>query len=337
MNSLFQDLRYGMRMLIKSPAVTIVAVIALTLGIGANTAIFSVVHAVLLRSLPYSDGDRLAMVWEHRRNGKDNPQNVINLGNFTDWKEQNSVFTDMAAFFDRNVNLTGDGEPEEVPSQIATTNLFSLLGVNAMKGRTFLPDDGKTGQPRVVVISYNLWQRRFGGDANIIGRNIILNNQPNEIIGVLPPDIGWYVQKWSQVHYPPDIFTPWQISDELRQRHGRFARAVARLKPGVTFDQAQNEMNLIGARLEQQYPDFNTKWGVTVVPLRTQFTGEIRKPLLVLLGAVGFVLLIACATVAILPVARASSRKRKTPWRAVLGPSRWRIARQLLTESVLLS
>jgi len=171
MNTLWQDLRYGARMLLKAPAVTLVAVIALTLGIGANTALFSVVHAVLLRSLPYVDGDRLAIVWENKRSGTGNPQNVINLGNFYDWKEQNSVFVDMAAFFDRNVNLTSDGEPEEVPGQIATTNLFSVLGVNALRGRTFTPDDGKDGQPDVVVISYNLWQRRFGG-AEVLGRKI---------------------------------------------------------------------------------------------------------------------------------------------------------------------
>src|SRR5256714_1453222 len=337
MHSLIQDLRYGIRMLVKSPAVTAVAVIALTLGIGANTAIFSVVHAVLLRSLPYAEGDRLAIGWENRKSGKGNPQNVINLGNFFDWKEQNSVFSAMAAFFDLNTNLTGDGEPEEVPGQIATTNLFSLLGVNPIKGRTFAPDDGKPGQARVVVISYDLWQRRLGGDPDVIGRKITLNNQPNEIIGVLPPDVGWYVQKGSTLSRAPQVWSPWQISNDLRQRHGRFARAVARLKPGVTFEQAQNEMNVIGARLEQQYPEFNAKWGVTVVPLRTQFTGEIRKPLLILLGAVGFVLLIACANVANLLLARAASRKREIALRAGLGASRWRIARQLLTESVLLS
>ncbi|MCM3900449.1 MAG: ABC transporter permease [Pyrinomonadaceae bacterium] len=337
MHTLLQDLRFGARMLLKNPGVTLVAVIALTLGIGANTAIFSVVNAVLLRSLPYEDGERLAIVWENRQSGKGNPQNVINLGNFFDWKEQNNVFSDMAAFFDLNRNLTGDGEPEEVAGQIATTNLFSVLGVKPILGRTFAPDEGKPGQPKVVVIGYDLWQRRFGGDPHIIGRSITINNDQNEVIGVLPADVGWHVQKGSMIKKAPEIWSPWQVSNELRERQGRFARAVARLKPGVTLDQAQNEMNIIGSRLTQQYPDFNTNWGVNVVPLRAQFTGEIRKPLLILLGSVGFVLLIACANVANLLLARAASRRKEIALRAGLGASRWRIARQLLTESVLLS
>src|SRR5678815_3561863 len=182
MNKLLQDLRYGARMLTKNPAVTLVAIVALTLGIGANTAIFSVVHSVLLRTLPYENGEQLAIVWEHRKSGKDNPQNVINLGNFFDWKDQNKVFTDMAAFFDLNRNLTGDGEPEEVPGQIVTTNLFTLLGVKPIQGRTFAPDEGKDGAPNVVVIGYDLWQRRFGGEPSIVGRKITVNNHPNEII-----------------------------------------------------------------------------------------------------------------------------------------------------------
>src|SRR5215217_2596598 len=172
--TLVADIKFGLRMLLKSPVMTFVALFALTLGIGANTAIFSVVNTVLLRSFPYKDPGQLALVWEKRQGGRTD-QNVINLGNFSDWKEQNQVFTDMAVFFDRSFNLTSDGEPEELPGQFATTNLFSVLGTNPILGRTFANDDGSEGQPRVVVISYGLWQRRFGADSHIVGREIILN------------------------------------------------------------------------------------------------------------------------------------------------------------------
>ncbi|HVI70314.1 MAG TPA: ABC transporter permease, partial [Pyrinomonadaceae bacterium] len=281
MTTLLADIRFGARMLVKSPMMTFIALLALTLGIGANTAIFSVVNAVLLRTFPYADPEKLVLVWE-KRQGARTDQNVINLGNFSDWKEQNQVFTDMAIFFDRTFNLTSDGEPEEVPIQLGTTNLFSVLGTNALLGRTFANDDA--GQPR-VVISYGLWQRRFGGDSNIIGHQITLNEKANTIIGVLPANFGWHIQKGTQASRPAEIWVPFQITNELRQRRGRFASAVARLKPGVSMDQAQREMDTIGARLAQQYPEFNATWGVNVVHLRTQFTGEIRRPLYILLGA----------------------------------------------------
>src|SRR5262249_13066863 len=261
----------------------------LALGIGANTAIFSVVNAVLLSSLPYRAADRLAIVWEKHLTGTREAQNVINLGDFFDWKEQNTVFEDMAAYFDTSTSLTGDGDPEQIPAQYATTNLFSVLGVEPILGRSFNDDDGKSGRERVVIISYNLWQRRFAGDGGIVGRKVMLSNNPATIIGVLPPSFTWHIRKGSMTRKKAEIWSPWQVASELRERHGRFASAVARMKPGVTYAQAQADMDGIAARLAERYPDFNANWGVNVVPLRIQLTGEVRQALWVLIGAVGFV------------------------------------------------
>src|ERR1051325_8826299 len=223
MTSLLADIRFGVRVLLKSPMLTVIALLALMLGIGANTAIFSVVNAVLLRNFPYADSERLVRVWEKKEGGRTD-QNVINLGNFFDWKEQNQVFTDMAAFFDRNVNLTSDGEPEEVPGQFVMSNLFSVLGTNPILGRTFVEEDARDGQPRVIVISHGLWLRRFGGDRNIIGRQIVMNEQPATIVGVMPPNFGWHIQRGTQASKPADIRIPWQMSNDIRQRRGLEAR-----------------------------------------------------------------------------------------------------------------
>lgn len=326
---LWQDLRYGLRMLMRNPGFTIVAVLALALGIGANSAIFSVVNAVLLRPLPYKNPDTLVMVWDDQTH-LGFPKDTPSPANFLDWREQNTVFEGMAAMTERSFNLTGAGEPERFDGRRVSANLFSLLGVEPQLGRAFTADEDKPGS-RVVILSHRIWQSRFGGDATIIGRALNLNGEAYTIVGVMPRSFQFPTQRdqlWVPIAFP---------ADEASQRASHYLEVIARMKPGVTLQQARAEMSTIAARLEKQYPNENTRVGIVLTPLHEQVVGNIKPALLILLGAVGFVLLIACANVANLLLARAAVRQKEISLRLALGASGARLIRQFLTESVLLA
>src|SRR6266478_8658566 len=328
MNNSLKDLRYGIRSLLKNPGFTAVVIVMLTLGIGANTAIFSLVHAVLLRSLPFPDSDKLIVVKDQNgKTGETLPS--VSPADFFDWKRQSQSFTTMAAHSGWSITLLEGGESELIPADRVTEEFFSTLGVQPLLGRSFMPDEFKTGS-NVVILSHRLWQRRFGGDPNIVTKTFAVSQGRVTVVGVMPPDfkLPAYAEAWTPVA---------EDSSEMQLRPSRYFETVTRLKPNVTPAQAEAEMRAIAARLASQYPEADSNWNVRLATVRETLVGDSRPELLILLGAVGLVLLIACGNVANLMLARAAARHRELAVRSALGASRWQILRQLISESLLLS
>ncbi|PYP71168.1 MAG: ABC transporter permease [Gemmatimonadetes bacterium] len=324
---MIQDLRYALRTLAKSPGFTLIVVLTLALGVGANTAIFSVVNGVLLTPLPYKDPSRLVVVWESK--GTSN-HNVVNPANYMDWHDRATSFSGLALTSWTGLTFTGD-QAEQVQGRAVTPDFFGVLGATPLLGSTFNAEESRPNGPRVIVLSEALWRRRFGADRAIVGRAVPVAGGTARVVGVMPASFRpmplGHEQYWE----------PMPLDWSNRARNGRYAMAVGRLRDGVTIERAQTEMSRIARQLESDAPNFDTGWSATVVPLMEQVVGGAQRTILVVLGAVSLVLLIACANVANLMLVRAASRERELAVRAALGASRWRLVRQALVESAILA